>query len=482
MNKTPFAILCPLLAVGLHAQEFSPEVVDRIEKATGRVVTNTNGGQVGTAFLYSAGNLAVTCLHVVGGATEIEVTFPGGTCTGVIKKTSKKNDLALLELRGDAEAHPLPGRVLGRRERPPLKAHGSRYGNARMTSSNVSLRDIGARRLEDLLPDRDEADQALRRQIARAGCPELTAEILDLEASLVGGISGGPIFDREGKVVGVCNGGLERGATETSWGIPGSALEELLESDEDPLAASRAIPRSGVSFSVATREISTREPVEVAGRRFLKIRTKTLRELVRYTDDALGLAQLTNEFRGFEPDNWEFDVYRDLENGATLVVPKGKRLTTEGGFIVVTLQPALKMYAATGPVPIAMVNQRTVAFEQTLMANNVGIGWQMNPQWSQLGPVTYTSGLMVRRLSHLGCSAALDSWGRPMFFPNGAPQTILRGYMMITHASYMGSLFSVAARRDDVSTYGRGDELDRDWGKAVLSVHLSTFPGNDEVE
>lgn len=467
MNKKLFtlgALLCSILVA--PAAEPPRQTLSMLKGATGRVVVGRgdDGDAVGTAFLYSSNRLAVTCLHVVAGAEDITITFSSGRRSGTLVKSLRSHDLALVELDEEVEGEPLEARRLDGDERPDLIAYGAFYGSSSLSSSRVNVRDVGGKRLRDIVPN-----QAQRTQISRAGCPSLDAEILDVEGSLVPGISGGPLCDFDGQVVGVCNGGLESGATERVWAIPGSKLASLLDSDEDARDASRRVARSNLAFSEITEEDAEEGAARVGRRSLIKLRTRRLGDIVSTSDDTLGLTQIMNAFAQFQPHRWEFDIYRDTESGASLVVPAGEELDGDGPDIHVRLNRAVNLlFNISSGLDHQEVQEESSGFEGRMKAFVPGTWWARDNQWSYWGPRMAAHGMIFNRSSWSMMGPAYDNWG------NQLPYPVVQRALMLTFAAYEGTLISVAARRD--ASFGVGPELDQSWGKAAVSVHMATFP------
>ncbi|MAU51263.1 MAG: trypsin [Roseovarius sp.] len=136
---------------------------------------------VGAGFLISAGGDIVTNAHVVEGADEVTVTLADGTrLPAEIVGTDPTTDLALIRVTAD---HDLPhvswGDSAALRVGEEVIAIGNPFGlGSTVTSGIVSAlgRDINAGPLDDFI----QTDAAINR-----------------------GNSGGPLFDAEGRVVGV---------------------------------------------------------------------------------------------------------------------------------------------------------------------------------------------------------------------------------------------------------------------------------------
>lgn len=471
--------------------QIKPAAVERLKIATGRVVAKTShGAMVGTAFLYKPAdesipnNLVVSCLHVVGDATVITITFPGWEKTATVKRTMRDHDLVLLELSEPlpAEVQGLEARSLNQEEFPPLLAYGARYGGVILSSVEAKRRRVGGKILSDLIEPAD-----LRASLESVGCPSLSSEILDLEAALVHGISGGAVVDNDGNVVGICNGGLEKGSTDTCWAIPSSKLVDLLKSEEDVAKATKKVLNSGVRFSTIREGDVMQAPLQIADYRFRKIRTRTLSEFALYSDDRLGFEQLKGQFIQLGPDNWKVDVYRELQSGAALVIPACATLQVSGEDLIVHLNAHVSLTANICAIENldqgnqyliqAKLDQRVLEFEARTMPIRQNTFWTPNINWTYPQPVVGNSGVTVRRKAGNLVYPLFNQFGQPMINQWGQSITSPPIEMNFATFAFKGDkLLSVTARRDNLSTMYSGDDTDIAWGKAAMSVHLSTFP------
>lgn len=101
----------------------------------------------------------------------------------------------------------------------PLSITGYPLGlDAQDVESNLLVRDLEP--LDAIIPDPEETD-ALRLRHS----PALTITVLNLQAQLLPGHSGAPLFDPENRLVGVGNGGLRGGTVNRSWAIPWSDVQ-----------------------------------------------------------------------------------------------------------------------------------------------------------------------------------------------------------------------------------------------------------------
>lgn len=196
-----------------------------------RVEARSSQGQgVGTGFVLTADGRVATNLHVIGGATEIEVVLRDGTRLQVehIAAADPARDLAVLDVR---PASALPTLPLGDSDvvvaGEPVIAISNPLGVLDYSVSDglvSSVREIN---------------------------PELT--VLQISAPISQGSSGGPLFNRYGEVIGVAT--FIAGAGQNlNFGIPSNYLRPLVTRDEriSPEALAEALARQFGSAPQAT--------------------------------------------------------------------------------------------------------------------------------------------------------------------------------------------------------------------------------------
>jgi putative serine protease PepD len=170
-------------------KEVSPSVVEISTVAEDQPLDpfdqQPQGGQ-GTGWLYDDEGHVVTNQHVVGGASRVTVQFADGTeVQARVVAADGSTDVALLELEGAAPAGTEPLRRGSSEELEigdPVVAIGSPFGlEGSLTSGVVSGLD---RTIES--PDRFAID-----------------DVVQTDAALNPGNSGGPLLDTSGRVVGM---------------------------------------------------------------------------------------------------------------------------------------------------------------------------------------------------------------------------------------------------------------------------------------
>lgn len=82
---------------------------------------------------------------------------------------------------------------------------------------NVEIIDTTA--LGNLLPTVELDAMAAR------GSPSIAIEVLAVQSSFVPGHSGAPLLDRDGRVIGIANGGLDLGRIDMAWAIPWDGIQ-----------------------------------------------------------------------------------------------------------------------------------------------------------------------------------------------------------------------------------------------------------------
>ncbi len=443
-----------IMAAPLAAQ------MERSRQATAKIlVDQAGGGQVtASGFLFGGKDAVVTCLHVVADAEKIEVVFEGEVRRAQVHRVLQRADLVSLKLDRPVDREPLGARggklAAGQR----LVALGYPLSSPVMRSVDCRVRAVGGSKLSDVV-----GEPKLRDQIAALGYPALSVPILDLEASLVPGLSGCPILDEDGRLVGIGNGGLEQGFSELVWAVAVSQLDALPGSDDDVprSAAQRTKVRS--LFGAELRAADTRKTIELADGNFTKMRTRRVQELLAYTDDQLGLAQIQQQFQHLSPHRWEFDVYRDIRTGAMFCVPADAVLDSHGDDIAVEMPDSLEFYLryvsgnSTWDLQAA-----SSQFETDFAGDHY---WVPNPQWSYLAPLNYPSGLSVRRKSFVGMQPSPNPWMQPIY----------DRYLFETFALRDNKLLSVMTINSDLARLNYDEAFATKWGQAVISVQLATF-------
>lgn len=181
--------------------------IEHVYKATKPSVvriTRPDGG-LGTGFVFYSNRHIATALHVVDLGRDVRVEFPGGKQTSaVVVAWDEEHDLAILELEEPTDAPPLIPRwniSIG----APILAIGNPYGDLPRFS----------RELEGLL----------NFSVSQGIVSAKTDSLIQTDAVLSPGNSGGPMLSCDGHVVGIADKLLE---ARIGFGVPVNHLSDLV--------------------------------------------------------------------------------------------------------------------------------------------------------------------------------------------------------------------------------------------------------------
>ncbi len=465
------------LAGKVHAQtptQLQPG--DMLAKASASVIKVDAGTHTASGFLWPDDQHVVTALHVVDSAQNVvgHVVNAQGKIEAShplkVERVLKSADLVLLRL-----PQPLARPFLALNTNlPAVKQSMDALGfalNSPGASTTEVKRRFGGDRLSAILPPKVLA--------TLTDYPSASLEILNLEGNLVPGLSGAPLLDSRGQVVGVANGGLEEGAIGICWGIPAKHLEQLAASTTTELPRANAV---NLRFA-ADLQSNVKTLPRLNGVTLTRLRSRTFAQLAASADDELGLRQLATVFQAFHPETFRYDIYQDLQLGATLAVPEGATLRTQGDFIAVQGPgwPRMAMLVQVRATANDAESQhQSVVFERVVtQIDTPGTQVVQDPAWSYLGPMR-KGALQVNRKGYYR--------GR---FKDGMVQR--DAYFFDTLATNGRAFLGVAAVNNDDSIPTNMMELQcaqglgharcpsliaerRAWAQMVLAAQFSTFP------
>jgi len=472
MRQTLKALLpVALLLCGASASAQGSEALRRAAESILKIEADS---QAASGFVWQDANHAVTALHVVDGKQRITAHYVGpdgrvqASTAAVVERVFKEADLVLLRLQTPQPRKPLALSPSTPTVRQPLDALGFPLNIAGYSNTELKLR-FGGTQLRSILPPK------LLAQFT--DYPSTSTEILNLEGNLVPGLSGAPLLEAQGLLVGIADGGLEDGAVGICWGIPAAHLQRLAQST---VTRTPGAARVAALFS-ADSQASVAPTQRVGEFGLTKLRSRSYAQLAGSADDQLGLAQLSQLFQMFNPNQFRYDVYQEQRTGATVVLPEGARLSAQGDWIVADTGDArmsmrLQLKALGQP---AEAQQLAANFEFALTQPGPGVVLMGDPQWSYLQPMT-RYGVTVHRKAIY----------RNVVF-NGMP--VPQQYFFETLATNGRSLLAVAAVNMDNSPPtanfeiacsqglrdGRCPLLMRQralWAQMVLGVQFSSFP------
>lgn len=338
---TLFAAL--LLNLPVFAQ-FNPSAID---KSLVRVVVSTASKEsnILTGFVWKKPNQIVTSLHGMSRTGNIKVLYLNHAWReATVLSVLQKADLVLLELKPGQD--PVPAGVVpitSFSDQPitfgsEIYAMGFNLGADGVSSRTLKKGFVNPETLNSLIPKKD------KDELRTLGFPALDLNILYLEGSLLPGYSGAPVFDQRGKLIGIGDGGLEKGASNVSWIIPAKYLTELEASNQKTLPANFeklaqlfsarvTIESSGDDMAAFENDLSSSvnyTQFRASGFEFYLTKNRSLTEMVESSDEPDNLLMFTSEFEDYnikiDYDKMRFDIYEDINNGVILAVPEGRPL------------------------------------------------------------------------------------------------------------------------------------------------------------
>jgi len=439
--------------------------------------------QAATGFVFGSASQVVTSLHVVDGSNNIQVHYPsaGVTRRATFSRVLMDADLALLTVTNPPPVEPLrySARIPGLEEE--IHALGFALNVASINHFSFQLR-YGRRRLADNITS------GVATELSKNGYPSLNLEVLKLgRESLLPGLSGAPLFDRSGNVVGIGDGGLEDGAINISWGIPATHLDALLTSDVREGPGSAAVKNL---FGAELRaDVDMSKTIYGDGVELIRVRTRRFSELVATADDQLSLAQLSSAV-GFDQDNFVYDIYQDARSGATIVVPEGASISRHGRDWLVHFpesefdralgQRRFELLLRVAPVrSLLEAQQSSIDFENQFLSIDPGAQWQVDSDWSYAQPQQRWDGVTVNRKG--AASFNMGNYGpealRYLFATLAFRKDTFLGYAIVNHDNTPGTS---ALEADCVQNSQQPYcpvlfASRRDWARGLLGVMLSGF-------
>jgi S1-C subfamily serine protease len=169
--------------------------------------TLTNGAAAGTGLVLDSSGLVLTNYHVVEGSTDVQVTIAttGATYTAKVIGHDQAADIAVLQLDN---ASGLATVNLDTNGDPAVSDAVTAVGNAQGQGYlSASTGDVVA------------LDQSITTQSEGSAQGESLKGLIETNAYVVGGYSGGALLDDQGEVVGITTAASSGGVTE-SYAIP----------------------------------------------------------------------------------------------------------------------------------------------------------------------------------------------------------------------------------------------------------------------
>ncbi len=274
------------------------KVLERVSQSVVKIEAGTSSA---TGFIWKDPQFVVTSLHVIDGQRKITANYVNAngqivaSSPAIVERVLKKSDLVMLRLENPQKRPVLQADLSPLKVKQSLDAVGFPLNIAGYSSTEVKVR-FGGDQLRSILPSK------VLKKIGEY--PSITLKILNLEGNLVPGLSGGPIVDDKGQVVGIVDGGLESGAIGISWGIPASELQLLAQSTDNTLPNAPGI----TELFAADLDANVGKTQVVGDIRLTKLRSRSFQQLAETADDKLSLNQLASLFSGFNPYAFNYDI------------------------------------------------------------------------------------------------------------------------------------------------------------------------------
>lgn len=166
-----------------------------------------NATSAGTGMILSADGLVLTNNHVIDGATAIQVTdeSTGKQYTATVVGTDASSDVALLQLEDASGLTPVTlDDDGGVSDGDGVTAVGNAEGTGDLVAAAGSVTDT---------------DQTMTAQTETGGEAETLDGLIEFQAAVVSGDSGGPLLDADGEVVGMTTAASSGSATTIAYAI-----------------------------------------------------------------------------------------------------------------------------------------------------------------------------------------------------------------------------------------------------------------------
>ena len=445
--------------------------------------------RAGSGFAYEAQGRIVTAHHVVGGCRQIVVTYEGvpqGVARqrqAAIARVLSVGDLAMLEVR---DAPTVPVLRLARPPADKARTHaGFGYQHGQPTAGDYDVKfSVGADRLADILPPQTQ------QELAQSGSRiDIRRAVLRFNVALQPGMSGGPIIDAQGAVVGIVAGGLKAGAAPASWGWPAEWVADLMASNE---ARDQAVRVAGAYYSLS--DMKAVAQAAASGRRVrcgqieLEFRgTRGFHDVARGSDDYDRLQYLLTAAGPHRQhaESLRFDVWVHPQTGATALTPAGYDITHVGEVCVVRSPTGPFMQVIWGGPAFdpMQVNQIATFFEQRVMMPLApyNFGFQFDPALTTPGPQIRANGLVFNRK---GFSQPKAPWAPGMpppplahtFETMIAKGGVFLGVGTLNNELPPGDLQNFCMQGGQAPACPLVHANFREWVRFILSTQLSTFP------
>jgi len=347
MIKVIAIVLLLLAEISPAFSQFNPVTA---EKSLVKVmVTADNKMGVCSGFLWKKTSWVVTSLHAMKNGGKIQVVYAGNNIReATVIKVFNDADLVLLQTNIDAK--PLSNDVVALSTfhqgevtfGEKIYAIGYNGGSKGDQTQALEKGHANPETLEFLVRAEDKA------ALTSVGFPSMTLPIYFLSGSLLPGFSGSPVYNQKNELIGIGDGGLERGLMNVSWCIPASNLTALENSTVTSLPANLAkasqhysaevsieIPKDDAGSGNQQQQVEQQIDKQYSsfsykGFNFYQTKSRSWEEMKRTSIDPGNMESISSEFKAnglnADYDVLNFDIYEDINNGFVIAIPEGTQL------------------------------------------------------------------------------------------------------------------------------------------------------------
>jgi S1-C subfamily serine protease len=447
-----------------------------------------NAPRAGSGFAFENPGQIVTAHHVVGGCRTVNISYEGVSPAGPrlhraeVARVLPWGDLALLTVAAPPSVPVL--KLAPQRPDRSRVYYGAGYQNGQPTAGDKEVTFTpGSSSLTDILPE--EAKNELRRNRSAI---DVSREVLRFNVALQPGMSGGPIIDATGSVVGIVAGGLKAGAAPASWGWPSGWVADLLASTD---ARNQTVTVAGVYYTLAEMNaeaaaIRSGREITCGSLEFSYRGSRRFADVARGADDQARLQHIMaiSTRPREEIDAFNFEIWVHAQSGATAVTPAGYTIGREGDVCAIASRsgPFRQVIWAAAATDQFQIMQVSLQFERAVMLPRAPyqFGFNPDPALTTPGPQFRPNGMVFNRK---GFTQPKAPW-----MPGGPAPPLAHTFETLIAKS--GSFLGVGTMNDElppmlqfcVQIGFRAPECGalipyvREWTHFILATQLSTYP------
>ncbi len=178
-------------------------------------LTYQNAQSAGTGIILTSDGLILTNNHVIEGSTSIQVTdeTTGATYTATVVGTDKTDDIAVLQLQGASGLRTASLSSTAASTGDTVTAVGNAEGTGNLVAATGSV---------------TATDQTITTQSETGVSGETLNGLIQVDADIVSGDSGGPLLNEQGEVVGIDTAASSGSANITGFAIPISTALDIV--------------------------------------------------------------------------------------------------------------------------------------------------------------------------------------------------------------------------------------------------------------